>query len=178
MANGNLTIKQEKFVRKYLECGNASEAYRYAYNCKKMGENTVYREASRLLDDPKITTRCECLKNDLAEASGITALSIIREHQKIAFSDATRIRDGWMSLKDFECLTDSERACIKSVETKEVKRRTVTGDEILCTEIKITTYDKQKSLDSICRMLGYNAPEKVEHSGKVGIEQITGMEVL
>jgi phage terminase small subunit len=28
---GKLTIKQEKFCNKYLECGNASEAYRYAY---------------------------------------------------------------------------------------------------------------------------------------------------
>jgi len=176
--NNGLTIKQEKFVRKYLECGNASEAYRCAYNCKKMSDNAVYREASLLLDNPMITQRCEYLKNHLAEASGITALSIIKEHQKIAFSDATKLRNGWMSLKEFESLSESERAAVKSIETREVKRVTAEGEEIVNTEVKVTMYDKQKSLESICRMLGYNAPEKIEHSGKVGIEQITGMEVI
>jgi len=30
-----LTVKQEKFAHAYLECGNTSEAYRKAYDCKK-----------------------------------------------------------------------------------------------------------------------------------------------
>ena len=32
---GNLTPKQEKFCQKYIEMGNASEAYRQAYNASK-----------------------------------------------------------------------------------------------------------------------------------------------
>ena len=34
--------------------------------------------------------------------------------------------------------------------------------------VKIELYDKQKSLDSINQMLGFNAPEKMEHTGKDG----------
>lgn len=49
-----LTIKQEKFCNKYLECGNASEAYRYAYNCLKMSDNSVWCNASQLLSDTKV----------------------------------------------------------------------------------------------------------------------------
>ena len=113
-----LTLKQEKFINKYLECGNASEALRYAYDCSRMKEATINKRASELLKNGEITGRLEYLKAHLAEASGISALRIIREHEKIAFSDATRVRDGWMSLKDFERLTPEERACIKSVETK------------------------------------------------------------
>ena len=163
-----LTIKQEKFCNKYLECGNASEAYRYAYDCSKMSDNSVWCNASQLLADTKVAQRLEYLKNHLAEAAGITALQIIREHQKIAFSDATRIRNGWMSLKEFESLTDDEKACIRSGETKQTKRTTPMGDEVIDEQVKITCYDKQKALDSIVSMLGYNAPEKIANTDSKG----------
>lgn len=168
MAKASLTIKQEKFCNKYLECGNASEAYRYAYDCSKMSDNSVWCNASQLLADIKVAQRLEYLKSHLAEASGITALQIIREHQKIAFSDATRIRNGWMSLKEFESLTDDEKACIRSVETKQTKRTTPMGDEVIDEQVKITCYDKQKALDSIVIMLGYNAPEKIANTDSKG----------
>lgn len=168
MAKASLTIKQEKFCNKYLECGNASEAYRYAYDCSKMSDNSVWCNASQLLADTKVAQRLEYLKSHLAEASGITALQIIREHQKIAFSDATRIRNGWMSLKKFESLTDDEKACIRSVETKQTKRTTPMGDEVIDEQVKITCYDKQKALDSIVIMLGYNAPEKIANTDSKG----------
>ena len=163
-----LTIKQERFCNKYLECGNASEAYRYAYDCSKMSDNSVWCNASQRLADTKVAQRLEYLKNHLAEAAGITALQIIREHQKIAFSDATRIRNGWMSLKEFESLTDDEKACIRSVETKQTKRTTPMGDEVIDEQVKITCYDKQKALDSIVNMLGYNAPEKIANTDSKG----------
>ena len=168
MAKASLTIKQEKFCNKYLECGNASEAYRYAYDCSKMRDNSVWCNASQLLAATKVAQRLEYLKSHLAEASGITALQIIREHQKIAFSDATRIRNGWMSLKEFESLTDDEKACIRSVETKQTKRTTPMGDEVIDEQVKITCYDKQKALDSIVSMLGYNAPEKIANTDSKG----------
>ena len=152
-----LTIKREKFVTKYLECGNASEAYRYAYDCSRMKESTINKRASELLGNGEIRGRLEHMKSHLAEVSGISALRIIREHEKIAFSDATRVRDGWMSLKDF----------IKSVETKTRKTVGENGETIIDEQVKITTYDKQKSLDSITAMLGYNAPLKTEQEVNV-----------
>lgn len=157
-----LTLKQEKFVNRYLECGNASEAYRYAYDCSRMSDAVVYNKASLMLSKGEIRVRLEYLRAHLAEASGISALRIIREHEKIAFSDATRVRDGWMSLKDFNSLTPEERACIKSVETKTRKTVGENGETIIDKQVKIATYDKQKSLDSITAMLGYNAPQKIE----------------
>ena len=101
-----LTIKQEKFVLKYLECGNASEAYRFAYNCSKMSDNAIWCNASQLLADTKVAQRLDYLKNNLAEAAGISALQIIREHQKIAFSNFSRLRNGCMEKKHFPVLAD------------------------------------------------------------------------
>lgn len=160
-----LTVKQEKFVKKYLECGNASEAYRHAYNAENMKPSSVQRKAKELLDDGKITARLEYLKSHLAEAADISALRVIAEHMKIAFSDATRLRNGWMSLKEFESLTPEERACIKSVETKTRKIVNENGETVIDEQVKVTLYDKQKALDSISRMLGYDAPAKVEVYG-------------
>ena len=40
-----LTIKQENFCNYYLECGNASEAYRRAYSCSNMKGDTINRKA-------------------------------------------------------------------------------------------------------------------------------------
>ncbi len=167
MAKG-LTIKQEKFCNKYLECGNASEAYRFAYDCSNMSDNVIYNKASEMLDKGEIRVRIDYLKSHLAEAAGISALQIIREHQKIAFSNATRIRNGWMDLKDFESLSVDEKACIKSVETKRTKRVTPMGEDIIDEQVKITCYDKQKALDSIVNMLGYNAPAKVANTDSKG----------
>lgn len=160
-----MTVKQEKFVKKYLECGNASEAYRHAYNTERMSEACINNSAYKLLRNGEITARLEYLKSHLAEAADISALRVIAEHMKIAFSDATRLRNGWMSLKEFESLTPEERACIKSVETKTRKIVNENGETVIDEQVKVTLYDKQKALDSISRMLGYDAPAKVEVSG-------------
>lgn len=165
-----LTIKQEKFVLKYLECGNASEAYRFAYNCSKMSDNTIYNKASKLLNKGEIRARLDYLKNNLAEAVGISALQIIREHQKIAFSNFSRLRNGWMELKDFQELSDEEKACIQSVETKKTTRYTKEGEPVEEEWVKIRLYDKQKSLDSISEMLGYDQKSSVTQNMNINIQ--------
>lgn len=81
-----LTIKQEKFCNKYIECGTASEAYRFAYNCDSMSESTIWNSAYKLLQNGDVGARISYLRQHIAEASGITALQIVNEHKKIAFS--------------------------------------------------------------------------------------------
>ena len=46
-----MTPKQEHFARLYVETGNASEAYRQAYNAENMKPETVTNEAYKLLLD-------------------------------------------------------------------------------------------------------------------------------
>ena len=55
MAGLNLTPKQEKFCQLYIELGNASEAYRQAYNASKMKPETIKRKAQELLENGTIT---------------------------------------------------------------------------------------------------------------------------
>ena len=61
-----LSVKQEKFCNYYIECGNASEAYRSAYpNSKKWADKTVWERASVLLKNNKVLTRVKELQEEL-----------------------------------------------------------------------------------------------------------------
>jgi len=74
MAIGDLTIKQDKFCRAFVGPaeGNASEAYRTAYNAKNMLPSTINRKAKELMDNGKIAARIDELKAEHAHQNAIT----------------------------------------------------------------------------------------------------------
>lgn len=181
MAKTRLTIKQEKFCNKYLECGNASEAYRFAYDCSNMGEGIVWRRASELLNNGVVAVRIKALQDELSEKNLITKERILTE--LVAILDS-RISD-YVNLvttevevpmsekevdagmppqyitvqklvfKDFSELTDKQ---IKAIESIKQGRNGI--------ELKL--HGKSWTIERINAMLGYNAPEKIEHAGKDG----------
>jgi len=67
-----LTQKQEAFCLAYIELGDASAAYRKAYNTAKMKPETINRTAKDLLDNPKITTRVAELRAPVIEKAQFT----------------------------------------------------------------------------------------------------------
>lgn len=75
----NLTAKQEAFCLAYLETGNASEAYRKAYNAENMKPETVNRKAKELLDHGKISARIEALQEEHRERHKITVDDLLAE---------------------------------------------------------------------------------------------------
>lgn len=74
-----LTIKQEKFCMVYIETGNASKAYRQAYNAENMKEASINVNASKLLADAKITLRIDELKELHAKRHNLTIDDLITE---------------------------------------------------------------------------------------------------
>ncbi|UPT53108.1 terminase small subunit [Synechococcus phage Yong-M3-232] len=73
-----MTPKQEKFCQLYIELGNASEAYRQAYDAVRMSAASVNRKAKELLDNGKITARLRELGQAHLEAHGETVESIAK----------------------------------------------------------------------------------------------------
>ena len=146
---------------------NATKFLRvFAGKCRK----TAYSIGGRLLRNVEVKNKIQSLQDKFVESSGISALRILKEHEKVAFMDSEQIRSGWMKLKDFESLTDEQKACIQEITTKQVKRKGE-GDEFIIEEwVKLKLYDKQKSLDSLSRMLGYDAPAKVKLDTNENIE--------
>ena len=84
----NLTPKQEAFINAYLETGNASEAYRRAYDAAGMLPATIRRKAAELLENGKITARLAVL-SDKAE---VKALLSLEDHMEELKSCVTKPR--------------------------------------------------------------------------------------
>ena len=74
MPNGypTLTPKQERFARKYVAIGNASEAYRLAYNAENMKDSTIWRKASELLGNGKVAAMVDKVKAEQSDFQAIT----------------------------------------------------------------------------------------------------------
>jgi len=74
-----LTGKQSNFARFYVETGNASEAYRRAYNAGKMKPESVWRKASEVLSNGKVAARVMELQAKAQERTLVTVESITQE---------------------------------------------------------------------------------------------------
>lgn len=166
-----LTDKQERFCYEYCECLNATQAAIRAGYSKETAQEIGSQNLSKLI----IKARIDHMKANLAETAGISALMVIKEHAKLAFSTVADLYTGWFERAEFDTLTADQKSCIKSINTKIMKKNIGTAEEpeIVDVEfVKIECYDKQKSLDSINAMLGYNAPLKQELSGRLLQTQI------
>ena len=114
-----LTIKQEKFCLEYLKVGNASRAYREAYDCSSSKESSVNVNASKLLKDTKIMQRLDELRAK-TEDDGIMS---IKELQKFwsdivknsLVDDEPKLND---RLKASELLGKSKAAFIEKNQTE------------------------------------------------------------
>ena len=68
-----LTPKQEAFVLAYLKTGNASEAYRQAYDAEAMADNVIHVKACELLKNGKVAVRLAGLHSK-AEVKALLSL--------------------------------------------------------------------------------------------------------
>ena len=159
-----LNDRQEKFCYEYVLHLNATKA---AINAG-YSEKTAYSIGSENLKKPEIQERIRRMQDNLSETSGISALRVLKEHEKIGFTSIAHLHRTWITRTDFESLTDDQKSAIKSISTKVVKANIGSKDEpeIVDVEyVKIELFDKQKSLDAINQMLGYNAPTETNISG-------------
>ncbi|ELY4033962.1 terminase small subunit [Cronobacter sakazakii] len=75
----SLTIKQEAFCQAYVELGDASEAYRKAYDADKMKPESVHRKAKEVKDNVKVTARIEELQGEIKMRHNVTVDSLLAE---------------------------------------------------------------------------------------------------
>ena len=78
-----LTLKQEAFAMAYVETGNASEAYRRAYNASKMKGETINRKAAELLQNGKVAARVETLLEAHRRDHEITVDGLVNDLMRI-----------------------------------------------------------------------------------------------
>jgi len=97
-----LTAKQEAFCQAYVNGsskGNASAAYREAYDTDKMKSASIRAEACRLLDNLNITQRIDQLNADIVQQQRLQGVSLrqrvtdgLLTEAQMAESPAARVR--------------------------------------------------------------------------------------
>ena len=97
-----LTAKQEAFCQAYVNGaskGNASAAYREAYDTDKMKPASIRAEACRLLDNLNITQRIDQLSADIVQQQRLQGVSLrqrvtdgLLTEAQMAESPAARVR--------------------------------------------------------------------------------------
>lgn len=144
-----LTIKQEKFCQEYIITGNASEAYRRAYNASNMKDKTITEKASRLLTQDNISARVGVLKGELENKFEITKekLANILMNRVLLFEQMQEL---------------AQKPQLTSQEYDKYTR--------LIGILKAS--DSNKAIDQLAKMFGYNEPEKqeIKHTGLEGFQ--------
>ena len=166
----SMNDRQKKFCHEYIYEWHQTRSYKVAYPDVK-NDNVAAVNAHNLLRNPKISEYIELIQLDIAKLAGISRLKVVNELKAMSFSNIASTRTTWMKLKDFEELNEDELKAIKDVQfiAKEIgmtKRKEV--------HVKITLHDKQKSIEILNKMLGFNEPEKreIEIDAPDGIIQI------
>lgn len=146
-----LSVKQENFCNYYIECGNASEAYRRTYSCSNMKDESINRKAIELLNNGKITARVKELQEELKKKSDITKEEVLSMLKNFMYADIRNfltIKNGNVIFKDSEDWTDEMAMQVESVKQ---------GKEGI--EIKLN--GRTWTIQRICKMLGFDSPQDV-----------------
>lgn len=155
--NLNLTPKEKIFVQEYLYDWNISRAARAAGYSQR---NAPFI-GNELLKKPKIKRYIQQVHNNLEKHLGLSKMRVLHEHMKIGFSSIAHLHDTWITRREFQELTSDEKACISEI-TTQVRRLNSPDGEISYVEfVKIKLYDKQRALDAISKMVGYDAPQEI-----------------
>lgn len=138
-------------------------------------EKTARQKAGALLKHPEIKAYIEEKKAERSKRMEITADTITKEWQKIAFSNIGDLHNTWIKRKDFEKLTTEQKACIQSIDTKvEKKYDSVLETDYYVEYIKVRLYDKLKALENLGKHIGYYEVDNEQSKPQV---TITGMEI-
>lgn len=147
-----LTPKQQNFCNLYVELGNATQAYKNAYDCKNMRPNTINRKAKELLDNGTITARIKELQAELQRKSDIQKDDIIRELANIIrtnITDIIQLKGNMITLKKLEDLPDDVLAAIETI-------KCAGGN------VEVRLHNKINAIARLSKMLGWESPKEMK----------------
>jgi phage terminase small subunit len=159
-----LTAKMVKFCIEYCIDNHATNAaIRAGYS-----EDTAYSIGSENLKKPEIQKFINSLQADSLKAAKITRDRVVNEFAKIAFADVRKVFDSDGRLKPVKELDKDTAAAISSIEVDELWTLGEDGKKPIGNTKKIKLSSKQAALDSLARLGGWNAPEKVAQTDTSG----------
>ena len=125
-----LTPKREKFCQEMAKLGNQRQAYKKAYNCENMKDETIDVRASELMRDGKVMVRLK----ELAE-----------EMKNKNIAEAQEIQE--MLTKIIRGETQEECIVIESCSDRSSEARLM--------DKQVTPKDRIKAAETLAKMRGY-----------------------
>lgn len=169
-----LTPRREKAAKKFVETGDMTESYKFAFSTENMKRTTINRRASEVFADPKVKARLRQLSAALEEEHKITKEKVLLHLKAIMDAKITdyvtlsrevvpeflrdkkggiidptpiQVERTLLTFKPFDQLTEAQILAIESV------KQTQYG-------IEIKLHGKSWTIERISRLLGYDAPLK------------------
>jgi hypothetical protein len=139
MAKEEWTDKKEKYSQLVVKLGNKSEALRQSYDCSNMTDKTINEKASKLSKEVKVSTRIEEIRLQEKQEHKIDREFIIKGYLEI-INDTNHV----FKLADLEN-ADSD-ASKRFYKLKELT----------------SNADKIRAMENLAKMLGMNAPKKID----------------
>lgn len=152
-----LSDKQQRFCEEYVIDWNGTRAAIAA----GYSEKSARQIATVTLSKDYIQDYINKIKNDLSRLSGVTALRNILELKKLAYANLAMFKDDWMTEKEFNELTDDQKACLSEIThtTKSFEG----GDEKV---VKFKLHDKMRAIEIMNKMLGFNDADRLDITSK------------
>ncbi|MDC0178506.1 terminase small subunit [Woeseiaceae bacterium] len=123
-----MTPKQHQFAREVVLGKSQADAYRAAYNTLRMNDNSIRREASRLMNNPNVATTVAELQQK-ADAAVMQERIASREEVLQTLTsymhsgepkDSVRLRAAEMMGKHYGLFTDRIEAVVPARSTEEI----------------------------------------------------------
>ncbi len=149
-----LTEKQEHFCIEIVRTNNRDQAYRSAFDCRRMKQATIDNNAFKLLQRNDIATRIAALREPVIKEAQLSLQRVLDELTCIAYSDIAAIVNSNGTLKPLqEWPKDSSRA-VQAVEIHEIYEGT--GAQRVCVGAvkKIKFCDKLQATNQLMKHLG------------------------
>lgn len=151
-----LTDKQIRFCDEYLIDLNATQAAIRAGYSKK----TADVQAARLLVNVKVSQHLQKKREVVSNKLEITLDMILEGYRKLAFYDARKFYNEAGELLKITDLDDETAFALAGFEVSEDKDFVKGTNTVVGYTKKIKMSERKSALDSLCKVLGYNAPEK------------------
>lgn len=164
MGRTSLNPKQERFVQEYLVDLNATQAaIRAGYSAK-----TAKTIGPRLLEHVGVQEAITAGRLKTSAKLELAREEVIRQYQRIGFSDIRKLFDANGQLKPITELDEDTAAAIQSFDVEMKATVNENGEPVSMPVAKIRIADRKTALDSIMKAQGWNMPDQVEVAGKNG----------
>lgn len=167
-----LTDKQEKFVQGLIKGLSQREAYKQAFNVKKMKDETIDVRASELFKSGKVKARYNEIHDKLiAESERETIMSAVEILEELSVIGRSKISD-FLEVKDMEFNIGYDEngepikqkmRVVEIFETKKIDQNKIkVVSEIKRTKdgIALKLHDKIRALETLAKYHGLDRPKE------------------